>query len=295
VSPIPPKTCSYSCAYCQLGRTNHLQIKRESFFPREDILSEIVKRTRETNPAYVTFVGDGEPTLNADIGWLIEQTRKSTGVPVAVITNGSLLWHKDVRSELLQADVVIPTLDAGNERTFKRISRPHRDIRFDSMVQGLIDFSHDYRNQLWIEVMLVKGANDSEQELLSIKAILERVHHQRVYVLTPIRPPAESWVKQPDSRSLLRAQFILGGSITLANLESGDFGLNDFISVRDAISEIGSRHPLRREQAERIAATFSERGAIEQMLNERVLLEVEYEGIVYLLPGHFLRGTAPRS
>jgi wyosine [tRNA(Phe)-imidazoG37] synthetase (radical SAM superfamily) len=295
VSPIPPKTCTYSYVYCQLGRTSSLTCERQSFCPGDDLLDDILRSARKTNLDYITFVGDGEPTPYAYLGWLTDQTRSELEIPVAVITNGSLLPRQDVRDELLQADVVIPTLDAGRDQTFARINRAHPEIHLEEMLQDLTDFSYAYQHQLWIEVMVVRGVNDSQQELLSLKAILERIYHQRVYLLTPIRPPAESSVRHPDSKSLPQAQYILGGSITLADLESGDFGLSEFSDSREATLEIGLRHPLRREKAERIATLFSEQEAIKQMLNDRVLLEVEHNGEPYSLPGRFRRGLAPGS
>jgi len=290
VSPIPPKTCSYTCVYCQLGRTNHLQIERESFYPREDILAEIVARGQETNPDYLTFVGDGEPTLSSDLGWLIDQSSEKLHLPAAVITNGSLLFCEDVRRDLLGADVVVPTLDAGNEKVFRAVNRPHGDITFDSMLQGLISFRQEYTGQMWLEVMLVKGLNDTREELTSIRGAIDKIEPDRVYILTPIRPPAESWVKQSDPETILRAQEIIGHATAIAGLESGEFGLREFQDAKQAIIEIGSRHPLRLSQARQIETEFSEPKLIEQMLAEELLVKVEYSDEVYLLPRHFLRG-----
>ncbi len=134
VSPIPPRTCSYSCVYCQLGRTTHLVTRKQSFYPKEDILSEIIRNAESSKPDYITFVGDGEPTLCADLGWLINQYKKRLPFPVAVITNGSLLFREDIRQDLMSADVVLPSLDAGSEEVFRRINRPHSEIRFDTML-----------------------------------------------------------------------------------------------------------------------------------------------------------------
>jgi wyosine [tRNA(Phe)-imidazoG37] synthetase (radical SAM superfamily) len=290
VSPIPAKTCSYTCVYCQLGRTTRLQTERESFYPREDILTEIIRRGLVTNPDYVTFVGDGEPTLSSDLGWLIDQSKAKLDLPTAVITNGSLLFREDVRRDLQGADVVVPTLDAGNEKAFRAVNRSHRNIIFDSMLQGLIRFRQEYTGQLWLEVMLVKDLNDSDEELTSIRRAVDRIKPDRVYILTPIRPPAESWVSQPDPERILRAQEIIGQATAISGLESGEFGLQEFLDAKQAIVEIGSRHPLRREQAAKIEAAFSEPKTVEQMLADKALVEVEYNGEVYLLPGYFLKG-----
>lgn len=294
VSPIPAKTCSYTCVYCQLGRTTRLQTRRESFFPREGILTEIIRLAPKDKTDFVTFVGDGEPTLNKDLGWLIEQTKEKLHLPVAVITNGSLLSCEDIREDLCRADVVIPTLDAGNEETFRTINRPDRSVDFNTMLQGQIDFRHEYSGQIWVEIMLVKGRNDTESELQSIRDAVDMIGPDRVYVLTPIRPPAESWVQPSDAETILKAQKTIGKAIPVTGLESDQFGLGEFSVARQAILEIGSRHPLRREQALEIERRFSKAGVVRQMLEAKELVPVDYDGEEYLLPGHFVMGKQPR-
>ena len=249
VSPIPAKTCSYNCVYCQLGKTTVSETSRQSFFPRQDILDEIITRARDSGPEFITFVGDGEPTLCADLGWLINQTKANFDVPVAVITNGSLIQREDVRQDLLNADVILPTLDAGDQTTFRKINRPHSKIKYPEMLQGLIEFRAEYEHKIWLEIMLVKGVNDSEKELSKIKKAADLIKPDRIYVVVPIRPPAEDWVEAPDSETILRAQHIFQESIPLSNRESGNFGLQNFTDARQALIEIGSRHPLRKSQA----------------------------------------------
>ncbi len=208
---------------------------------------------------------------------------------MAVITNGSLLFRDDVRHDLLAAEVVIPTLDAGSETVFRAVNRSHRDIDFKTMLQGMIDFRREYDGQLWAEVMLVAGLNDTVAELRSIKSAIEMVGPDRVYILTPIRPPAESWVKPSMPESILRAQEIIGKSIPIAELENGRFGLGEFADARQAIIEIGSRHPLRREQTDKIEKAFSSSGIVAKMLEDKELIAVEYNGNEYLLPEYFRR------
>lgn len=289
VSPIPAKTCSYTCVYCQLGRTTALETDRKSYFPRQDILDEIISMARSSNPEIVTFVGDGEPTLCKDLGWLISQAKQNLDLPVAVITNGSLLYMPDVRQDLLEADVILPTLDAGDQVTFKKINRPHHDIDFDTMLQGLIDFRKGYSGKIWLEVMLVKGMNDSEIELLKIKKAADQIEPDRIYVVVPIRPPAEDWVEPPDAETILMAQRIFQKSIPLSEREAGDFGLEEFTDARQAIIEIGSRHPLRKSQAQEIEKRLSRPGTVERMIAAGEMDEKEYKGEIYLLPAHFKR------
>ncbi len=290
VSPIPPKTCSYSCVYCQLGRTKHLQIERKSFYAKEDILSGITKSVKASKSDYITFAGDGEPTLCRDLGWLIHYTKIKLRLPVAVITNGSLLFLKDVRLDIKEADVVLPTLDAGSEKIFRHINRPHVDIGFNTMLGGLIDFRSEFSGQIWLEVMLVKGLNDSEEELFNIRKAIDLIKPDRVYIVTPIRPPAEPWVKAPAPEIILKAQQIIGDAMSITEMESGEFGLHEFTDAYQAIMEIGSRHPLRREQAVEIENAFSAPGTVEKMFKEKKLVNVDFNGKEYLLPSYFIRG-----
>ncbi len=291
VSPIPPKTCSYSCVYCQLGRTKHLQVERRSFYPKEQIFSEIQKNAESSNPDYVTFVGDGEPTLCKDLRWLIHRTKSKLHLPVAVITNGSLLYLEDVSEDLMEADVVLPTLDAGTEKIFRHINRPHGEIEFNNMLRGLIDFRAEFSGQIWLEVMIVKGLNDSEEELSNIRKAVDLIKPDRVYIVTPIRPPAEPWVKPPAPETILKAQQILGSAVPITDFESGEFGLHEFTDAQQAIMEIGARHPLRLEQAMEIENTFSAPNTIKQMIDEGMLIKVNYNDRQYVLPRYFIRGN----
>jgi len=292
VSPIPAKTCTYTCVYCQLGRTTDLTSARQNFYRKEDVLDEILANGKNSHFDYVTFVGDGEPTLYRDLGWLIEETKRNLRARTAVITNGSLLFREDVRSDLKHADVVMPTLDAGNEKTFRAVNRPHRSITFNEMLQGLVDFRHEYSGQMWLEVMLVKDVNDSEKELQSIGKAVSSVAPDRVYIVTPIRPPAESWVEPPAPETILMAQELIGKAIPIVGRESGQFDLEGLGDARQAILEIGSRHPLRQDQATEIEGAFDVSGIVDQMLRNRELIKTVYGGTTYLLPGHFIRGQS---
>lgn len=216
VNPIPPKTCSYSCVYCELGRTTRLQTARDSFYPKEDIFMEIRKRARYAKPDFITFVGDGEPTLCKDLGWLIGRAKDKLSIPIAVITNGSLLYMEDIRRDLQNADIVILKLDAGNENTFRTINRPHLCIGFETMTQGQVNFRREYPGQIWIEVMLVKGLNDSEEELHNIKSAVDAIKPDRVHVLTPNRPTAEAWIKPADQQDIINAQETIERAIPVA-------------------------------------------------------------------------------
>ncbi len=267
-----------------------MQVRRESFYPREDILADIGKVIESRDADYVTFVGDGEPTLCRDLGWLIHRCKARWDVPVAVITNGSLLYKDDVSDNLLESDVVLPTLDAGSEAVFKGINRPHPEISFDLMLDGQIDFREKFDGQIWEEVMLVDGLNDSQEVLESIKEALDAVGPDRTYVNVPIRPPAETWVKVPAPEKIFRAQEILGGAWDISDYEEGGFGVSEFEDAREAILELGARHPLREEQARSIERSLSEEGIVDSMISDGTLVRVDYRERGYLLPSSFRMG-----
>jgi len=298
VSPIPQKTCSYNCIYCQLGQTDKLQVKRESFYPKEDILSDIETVMNPANVDYITFVGDGEPTLCKDLGWLIKSCKNKWQIPVAVITNGSLFFMKDVRQDLKSSDVVLPTLDAGSEEVYRTLNRPHGSIGFEEMLQGQVDFRKEYPGKIWLEVMLVKDVNDSDKSLLEIKDAIEQVKPDRIYISVPIRPPAKPGVMPPEPGRIIRAHEIFGtklAAMDLTDRESGEFGLDNFPDLRTTIIEICSRHPLREEQARDIDTRFSGADSIDTMLSDGSLVRIEYQNVSYLLPANFIRKTRQKD
>jgi wyosine [tRNA(Phe)-imidazoG37] synthetase (radical SAM superfamily) len=254
VNPIPFKTCNYSCVYCQLGRTTHRTNQRKDFFPPGELLNEI-KRVIEPESShseidFVTFVGEGEPTLCKSLGWLIKKTKEIADIPIAVDTNGSLLHREDIRNDLSQADVVMPSLDAGTAETFRKINRPHRGIDFEAVVEGMGWFRQEYDGEIWVEVMLVKELNDSEEELKALKSILEKIEPDRIYINVPIRPPAEPWAVPPNKDAIALARSILGdvNVIDITGEETGEFSTEGFTNPEEAILAIIRRHPMREEQ-----------------------------------------------
>jgi len=241
---------------------------------------------------YITFVGDGEPTLNQDLGWLIRKAKELWNIPVAVITNGSLLFLKEVRCELSAADVVLPTLDAGIEETFKLINRPHPQIKFTKMIDGLINFRQEYSGQLWLEIMLVKGLNDHSEALRNIRQAIDLIRPDRIYVSIPIRPPAEKWVEPPEPEKVLAAQQILGKVEYIIEKETGDFGINEFKDAHEAILETAYRHPLREVQALTIEKRFRQAGTLQKMIETQEVVKYDYQNDIYILPEKLLRGMA---
>lgn len=247
IDTIPLKTCNWNCVYCQLGRTMPLTNERRAYVDDEAVLDEVARALRR-HPAgsidWVTFVGSGEPTLHSGLGGLIRAVKRLTELPVAVITNGALLYRPDVREELLAADAVMPTLDAGDPDLYRQINRPHPDITFARHVDGLVEFGRVYRGHLWVEVMLMRGLNDSEPALRDIAAVLARVAPEEIHINLPTRPPVEWWVEPADEDGVLRAQAILGRVARVLHPAGGLPDLRDHDDLGAAIVDVITRHPL---------------------------------------------------
>lgn len=248
IDTIPLKTCNWNCVYCQLGRTKPLVNERKNYYPPEEILEEVDAALKFHEPGeidWITFVGSGEPTLHASIGGLIRKVKEMTDLPVAVITNGALLYLPEVREELIVADAVLPSLDAGFDRLYRQINRPYPEITFKRLVSGLIAFQREYWNSLWIEVMLVRDLNDSEGALRAIAAVLQQIGPDEVHINLPTRPPVETWVQPPDEAGLKRAKEILGKSVKVVYPVEGTFDLGESDNLVEAILGIITRHPMR--------------------------------------------------
>jgi wyosine [tRNA(Phe)-imidazoG37] synthetase (radical SAM superfamily) len=251
IDPVPLKTCNWNCIYCQLGRTIPLKNVRGEFYRREDILAETEQALASHAPGeidWVTFVGSGETTLHASIGWLIRQVKSLTHLPVAVITNGSLLYLPEVRRELSLADAVLPSLDAGNIKLYRKINRPPPELSFKRLVDGLVAFRKEYHGKLWVEVMLVRGLNDTEAALHEIATLLRSIQPDEVHILQPDRPPVETWVQPSDEEGLVRTRAILGDIARVIHPSSGFFDLSGTESLIDSIVGIIIRHPMREDE-----------------------------------------------
>lgn len=249
ISPIPKKTCNYSCIYCQLGITDRMTNTRKLFFQIEDIIREFddfLKKDIEFD--VVTIVGEGEPTLYKGLGKLIIEIKKRTKKAVAVITNGALLYDNDIILELNEADIVLPTLDAYDQDSFIRINRPHKSISYEMVIKGLEKFSKEYRGQLWIEIMLIQGINDDDNSLNKYKEMLSEIRYDRLYINTPVRPPTESEVKAIDNERMKLAVDILGG-ISIDLLESKGF-YSEIADDLESIISIVKRHPMNQFEIE---------------------------------------------
>ena len=192
VDLVPFKTCTYDCIYCQLARTTHKTIERKEWVPLADVLEEL-RGKLASQPDYVTLSGSGEPTLFSRTGELIDRIKAMTDIPIAVLTNGSLLWQSEVRDQLRNADLVIPSLDAGDETMFQAVNRPHEGISFERMLNGLIEFRREFQGQYWLEVMFLAGHNAVHVEAKRLARCVSLIKPDRVELNTATRPCAEDY------------------------------------------------------------------------------------------------------
>ncbi len=253
VDPVPLKTCNWNCVYCQLGRTQPVTMRRARYVPEHDVVEEVRAAIEDDSTGridWITFVGSGETLLHAKIGWMLRAVKEMTEIPVAVITNGSLLCQPYVRWELAVANAVLPSLDAGNEAVYRKVNRPHRAVSFERHVDGLAAFRDEYTGDLWVEVMLIAGLNDSEREIDDIASALHRVRPDQIHINWPSRSPVEPWVECPDEAAVSRASKSFGSIAPVRIVRSSD-GVCELASDRpvvDAVADVVTRHPLRRSE-----------------------------------------------
>ena len=285
VNNIPPKVCTYSCVYCQLGRTIKMQVERSVFYEPEDILKDVrdkVEKSREAGEAidYLTFVPDGEPTLDANLGREIELL-KPLGIRIAVITNGSTIWREDVREDLMQADWVSVKIDATREEVWRRIDRPHGTLRLASILDGALEFANAYGGELVTETMLIEGVNDIAALVGETADFLAQLRPSTAYLSIPTRPPAEEWAQPPAEDVINRAYQILGEKVEqveyLIGYEGNAFAFTG--NVEEDLLSITSVHPMREEAvSEFLARAGADWPVVHGLIAQGQLVEMEYQG-----------------
>jgi wyosine [tRNA(Phe)-imidazoG37] synthetase (radical SAM superfamily) len=249
VDPVPFKTCNWNCTYCQLGRTSPLVRARGEYASCEEVLAQVKEAFEQQGPAgidWVSFVGSGEPTLNVELGCMVRGIKKLGSTPVAVVTNGALLFMPEVREDLLQADAVLPTVLAGNERLHKQIHRPAVGLGFADFVRGLVEFRREYSGRLWPEVLLFRDMNDGEEALKDLAELLGRIEPDAVHLTLPARPPNESWVEPAERERLDRAMEVLGeiAPIMAADRRAPEAEVTLNGELAEAVLGVITRHPM---------------------------------------------------
>ncbi len=244
VDLVPFKTCSYDCVYCQLGRTTCKTVEQKDFVPVKNVLKEIKNKVATPPlPDYITLSGSGEPTLYSEIYQLIREIKNITDIPVAVLTNGSLLWNEDVQRSVGKADLVIPSLDAGNEIEFQCVNRPHPDISFEKMIQGLTAFRRIYTGQLWLEVFLLNGVTANDESVQRIAEFTADIAPEKIQLNTVVRPPAEDFAFAVPEKQMHRFAALLGDKAEVIAEYRAVHDEKGFSVTRDAVYELLKRRP----------------------------------------------------
>ena len=283
------KVCSYSCVYCQVGITHKFSNQRQKFYDPEVICSEVKKQLAKLSvadqPDYLTFVANGEPTLDINLGRSIEKL-KLFNIPVAVITNASLLIDPQVRADLLPADWVSVKIDAGNEDVWKKLNRPADKIDFEMYVKGLITFSNVYKGKLVSETMLVKGLNDTPEELNQVVTVLKSVQPSIAYISVPTRPPAVKSVLPPNEKDINLAYQLFSENQLNAELIIGFEG-TDTGFTGNAIEDILNIcfvHPIRQDTMnELLKKDQVNPGILTKLLDDNYIKRTEYKSNVFYI------------
>ena len=244
VDLIPPKTCPYNCIYCEVGPTTCRSQERFSY-QAEAIIEEMTGYLKApgVRPDVITLAGSGEPTLNQGLGRIIREIKAMSQIPVAVLTNGALLYLPEVRRELAAADVVLPSLDAAREETYRAINRPLPELTFASLLEGLTAFRREYRGRIWLEVMLLKGLNDTEAELALLRRALQEIAPDKIQLNTAVRPVVEAAARPLGPDEMAAADAYLGGPVEVIaafsreDIAGGPCPADDFV-------EMLSRRPM---------------------------------------------------
>jgi len=293
INNIPPKLCTYSCVYCQLGRTRRMEVRRAPFYEPREILQETeekIAKTREIGLRidYLTFVADGEPTLDVNLGREIEMLRP-LGIKVAVITNGSLISLEDVRADLAKADWVSLKVDCTQEDLWRRINRPKRTLQLEAILDGMLEFARAFTGELVTETMLVRGVNDESDHLEEIAAFLVRLQPVTAYVSIPTRPPAEKWVETPDEEGVNEAYQIFTEHLQTVECLTG-YETTDFSPTGDPsedILSITAVHPMHEEAVkEFLLQPKADWSMIERLINQGQLIELNYRGKRFYMRKH---------
>ena len=290
INNIPPKICTYSCVYCQIGRTINMENERREFYKIEKIIEDVEKKVKEARKRgekidHLTFVPDGEPALDINIGKEIGFL-KNLGIKIAVITNGSLIWKRDVQNDLCKADWVSLKVDAVSKEIWQRIDRPHKSLDLEEILEGIAEFSKIFKGELTTETMLIKGINDKYEEIKKIASFLEKLKPYKSYISIPTRPPAEKWAVPANEHNINMAFQVFNerdiDAEYLIGYEGNAFAFTG--NIEEDLLSITSVHPMREEGVkELLKKADADWGVVEKLIRESKLMEVEYQGKKYYM------------
>jgi len=292
INNIPPKTCSYSCIYCQVGKTNNFTVDRQAFHKPENLSRAVKRKIHEATVKneridYLTFVPDGEPTLDLNLSTEILSLAQ-TEIPTAVITNASLLWRDDVKQDLQKADFISLKIDAVTEDLWRKVNRPHKSLRLNMILESIREFTEEFRGTLVSETMLI-GNIDYGNEFEKIADFLTELKNlNKAYIAIPTRPPTENWVKRAEEDVMNTAFQAFSKKLGAKRVEylMGYEG-NAFTftgNVEENLLSITAVHPMRKEAVKKLLKKAdADWKVVEQLLVQNKLKELEYEGNTYYM------------
>jgi len=285
INNIPPKACSYYCTYCQVGPTEETEIALRHFYGADYLVKLVKKRVAQLREQgetidHLSFVPDGEPTLDADLSETIDKLRP-LGIKIAIITNGSLIWREDVRETLKKADWISLKIDTVDDKIWQRINIPHHSLKLTKILEGMITFAKEYRGTLVTETMLVKDRNVSEKAAIGYADFIHRLKPKKAYFLIPTRPPAISSIRPPNEKEINQVYQIVSRKVPNVEYLTGYEG-NAFASSGDVAEDllsITAVHPMREEAVhELLAKNQADWLIVENLLSEGKIMKTEYEG-----------------
>ncbi len=249
VDLIPPKTCTFDCLYCQVGRTTDKTVTRRPFVPADQVIEEVRRKLKVCTPDAITLAGSGEPTLHSEIDRIIEAIQEFSDTRVVVLTNGSLFSQEPVRQAVLKADLIMPTLTSAHEAAFNRIHRPHEAIHHQEVVEGLVALRREYAGQIFLETVFLAGINDTEKEVEDLRDVILKIQPERIQLNTVVRPPADPQAKSLDRKRLEAIKLYMGADAQIV----ADIPLRDVEKRTDALAQnfldMVRRRPLRQQDA----------------------------------------------
>jgi len=300
VNNIPPKTCSYSCVYCQVGKTMKMRVERKHFYEPEIIANSVnnkLKQAREKGEPidYLAFVPDGEPTLDTNLGQEIGLLR-GFDIKIAVITNASLMWREDVRQDLQMADWVSLKIDAVTTDTWRQIDRPHKLLNLDKILDGILEFRRIFKGELVTESMLIGDINDTRRELERIAEFIAELNPDRSYLGIPTRPPAKKNINAASEKNINLAYQIFAGRLSnveyLIGYEGNAFAFTG--DIENDLLAITSVHPMREEAViEFVKKANASWDVVKELIKGGKIIETEYKGRKYYLRKLSQKGGVP--